>query len=96
VLRPGVAIDNVTGTAADRLLRAEERAIRGLRLSSQVTIALPPSVGEELPRPAELLLRAGARLIGGSAVNGTAGVDGSRSCCLVLGWTRPSRRPTRW
>lgn len=80
VLRPGVQIDDKTGTATDRLLRVEERAIRGLRLHSQVSIAMNPAAGGELatgesiaglaepsapglPAPAELLLRAGARLV---------------------------------
>ncbi|HLU46270.1 MAG TPA: RAMP superfamily CRISPR-associated protein, partial [Natronosporangium sp.] len=61
VLRPGVQIDDETGTAADHLLRVEERAIQGLVLYAQV------SVGDDqdspLPEPAELLLRAGARLV---------------------------------
>ncbi|WP_320064286.1 RAMP superfamily CRISPR-associated protein [Micromonospora sp. RTGN7] len=64
VLRPGVQIDDTTGTAADQLLRVEERAIRGLRLHTMVSVAT--GVTEDagpLPAPAELLLRAGARLV---------------------------------
>ncbi|MBF9129149.1 hypothetical protein I0C86_09180 [Plantactinospora sp. S1510] len=94
VLRPGVTIDDETGTATDRLLRVEERAIRGSRLHSQVSVALPSSVGslapdtppvspEALPAPAELLLRAGARLV--EAVGGKRNRGSGRVVVVLPG-----------
>jgi len=85
VLRPGVTIDDVTGTAADRLLRVEERGIRGTRLTSRVSF--DPAGGEDgtgkLPPPAELLLRAGARLI--EAVGGKRNRGSGRVAVLLPG-----------
>ncbi|MFC8849722.1 MULTISPECIES: RAMP superfamily CRISPR-associated protein [unclassified Micromonospora] len=94
VLRPGVSIDDETGTAADRLLRVEERAIRGLRLTSQVSLAMAGAVGGvaaddptgeagTLPAPAELLLRAGARLVEG--VGGKRNRGSGRVAVLLPG-----------
>jgi len=94
VLRPGVTIDDETGTAADRLLRVEERAIRGLRLHAQVSITISPSTGDpatdnsaaglgQLPAPAELLLRAGARLV--EAVGGKRNRGCGRVAVLLPG-----------
>ncbi|MDQ1295529.1 MAG: CRISPR-associated protein Csx10 [Actinomycetota bacterium] len=60
--RPGVCLDPRTGTAREKFLRLEERAVRGETL---VTRAEVIGVGEVLPEPAELLLRAGARLVEG-------------------------------
>ncbi|MET7426946.1 RAMP superfamily CRISPR-associated protein [Dactylosporangium sp. NPDC005555] len=73
VLRPGVSIDEDTGTAADRLLRVEERSLRDTRLHAHADIEHPGP----LPEPAELLLRAGARLVeavGGKRNRGTGRV----------------------
>lgn len=89
VLRPGVTIDDRTGTAADRLLRVEERAIRGLRLHSQVSIVVAGPIGGggdlagNLPEPAELLLRAGARLV--EAVGGKRNRGSGRVAVLLPG-----------
>lgn len=86
VLRPGVKIDDATGTAADRYLRVEERAIRGLRLSTRVSVATD---AESLPFEAELLLRAGARLV--EAVGGKR----NRGCgrvAMLLPESRVERR----
>jgi CRISPR-associated protein Csx10 len=58
-LRPGVAIDHQTGVARDDMLRVEERARPGL-LTAEAEFAV---AGDELPAPAELLLRAGAAAI---------------------------------
>jgi len=60
VLRPGVALDEESGTARDDMLRLEERALRGMVLHAAVTV---PHVDGGLPPAAELLLRAGARLV---------------------------------
>ncbi|ASW55506.1 RAMP superfamily CRISPR-associated protein [Plantactinospora sp. KBS50] len=83
VLRPGVSIDGVTGTVADRLLRVEERAIRGLNLRSRVSVVLPEptGAGAQLPEPAELMLRAGARLI--EALGGKRNRGGGRVAVLL-------------
>ncbi|MCD5316910.1 RAMP superfamily CRISPR-associated protein [Kineosporia babensis] len=63
-LRPGVALDPVSGTAREEHLRLEERVMAGLPLSAEVRATV--SGGEtQLPEPAELLLRAGARLVDG-------------------------------
>lgn len=114
VLRPGVEIDDDTGTAVDRGLRVEERAIRGLRLCAQATVVLsgptggvtsddptaggpatddpgagvaathgPATGGGELPAPAELLLRAGARLV--EAVGGKRNRGSGRVTVLLPG-----------
>ncbi|WP_434740703.1 RAMP superfamily CRISPR-associated protein [Micromonospora sp. SH-82] len=89
-LRPGVTIDDVTGTAADRLLRVEERAIRSLRLHAEVRIAIPGTADAaegtgvgHLPEPAELLLRAGARLVEG--VGGKRNRGSGRVAVLLPG-----------
>lgn len=66
VLRPGVRISPIdpdaidTGTAADQFLRVEERALRGLTLIARVELAHPST---RIPEPAEILLRAGARMV---------------------------------
>lgn len=94
VLRPGVEIDDETGTAVDRRLRVEERAVRGLRLSAKATVVMPGSTGGaasddpdsggvELPVPAELLLRAGARLV--EAVGGKRNRGSGRVAVLLPG-----------
>lgn len=71
VLRPGVAINDDTGTAEARTLRVEERAIRGLRLHSRVSV-IPDHEGH-VPLAAEVLLRAGARLVEGVGGNRNRG-----------------------
>ncbi|MFY1637871.1 RAMP superfamily CRISPR-associated protein [Solwaraspora sp. WMMB335] len=84
VLRPGVAIDDETGTAADRFLRVEERALRGMRLYAQVSVAAAlPGEPDRFPLPAELLLRAGAQLI--EAVGGRRNRGGGRVAFLLPG-----------
>jgi CRISPR-associated protein Csx10 len=85
VLRPGVRIDDATGTAADRLLRVEERAIRDLRLHSTVSIVAGAATGGVgvLAEPAELLLRAGARLV--EAVGGKRSRGSGRVAVLLPG-----------
>ncbi|KXK58951.1 hypothetical protein AWW66_26905 [Micromonospora rosaria] len=93
VLRPGVRIDDATGTAADRLLRVEERAIRTLRLHAEASIAGTALTGPagstgatdtgRLPEPAELLLRAGARLV--EAVGGKRNRGCGRVAVLLPG-----------
>lgn len=81
-LRPGVSIDDQSGTAADGLLRVEERAIRGLRLYAQASLA-STSGAAELPEPAELLLRAGARLM--EAIGGKRNRGSGRVAVLLPG-----------
>ncbi|HEY6794204.1 MAG TPA: RAMP superfamily CRISPR-associated protein [Kineosporiaceae bacterium] len=74
LLRPGVALHPETGTAREDMLRLEERALGGLVLHG--TAAVRGAEGG-LPRPAELLLRAGARLVdalGGKRNRGTGRV----------------------
>ncbi|MFV2088370.1 RAMP superfamily CRISPR-associated protein [Micromonospora sp. LOL_021] len=84
VLRPGVKIDDDTGTAADRFLRVEERALRGMRLYAQVSVAATiPGEPDRLPASAELLLRAGARLV--EAVGGRRNRGGGRVAFLLPG-----------
>ncbi|MGC5388569.1 RAMP superfamily CRISPR-associated protein [Micromonospora chalcea] len=89
LLRPGVAIDDATGTAADRLLRVEERAIRSLQLHSRITVAMAgagpdgSATPAPLPVPAELLLRAGARLV--EAVGGKRNRGSGRVAVLLSG-----------
>ncbi|MFY1650697.1 RAMP superfamily CRISPR-associated protein [Solwaraspora sp. WMMB762] len=84
VLRPGVKIDDETGTAADRFLRVEERALRGMRLYAQVSVAATiPGEPDRLPASAELLLRAGARLV--EAVGGRRNRGGGRVAFLLPG-----------
>jgi CRISPR-associated protein Csx10 len=65
VLRPGVAVCELTGTVKDGLLRLEERAIRGSELRADVSIGVESdgSAGDPVPVPAEILLRAGARMV---------------------------------
>lgn len=60
LLRPGVALGNDTGTAAEDMLRLEERALRGTLLLATASVHV---AGDELPAAAELLLRAGARFV---------------------------------
>lgn len=60
LLRPGVALSHHTGTAAEDMLRLEERALRGTLLLATATV---DGVDGELPAAAELLLRAGARFV---------------------------------
>jgi CRISPR-associated protein Csx10 len=78
LLRPGVAIDNQTGIARDDMLRLEERARPGM-LEAAAELALPD--GGDLPRAAELLLRAGA-----AAVDGLGGKRnrGAGRCWILL------------
>ena len=78
LVRPGVALDNQTGTARDDMLRLEERARPGM-LEASAEFALPGDV--DLPRSAELLLRAGA-----AAVDGLGGKRnrGSGRCWILL------------
>ncbi|MDG4771535.1 RAMP superfamily CRISPR-associated protein [Solwaraspora sp. WMMD792] len=84
VLRPGVKIDDETGTAADRFLRVEERALRGMLLHARVSVAAAiPGDPDRLPAPAELLLRAGARLV--EAVGGRRNRGGGRAAFLLPG-----------
>ncbi len=80
VLRPGVQIDDETGTAADHLLRVEERAIQGLVLHAQVSVG-DDQADRSLPEPAELLLRAGARLV--EAVGGKRNRGSGRMAFLL-------------
>ena len=64
VLRAGVRIDRGTGTAADDMLRVEERARAGLAAEGEWTVndtSLP--VGEPVRWEAELLLRAATRMV---------------------------------
>lgn len=78
LVRPGVALDNQTGTARDDMLRLEERARPGM-LEASAEFAL---AGDgDLPRAAELLLRAGA-----AAVDGLGGKRnrGSGRCWILL------------
>lgn len=64
LLRPGVAIDERTGAAADQLLRIEERASAGLTVEASWRFWFPSlASGEPVPWEAELLLRAAARLV---------------------------------
>ena len=85
LVRPGVALDNQTGTARDDMLRLEERA-RPAMLEASAEFAL---LGDgDLPRSAELLLRAGA-----AAVDGLGGKRnrGSGRCWILLpGMPSPS------
>jgi CRISPR-associated protein Csx10 len=78
LLRPGVAIDDETGTARDDMLRLEERA-RPATLEASAEFAL--SGDGDLPRAAELLLRAGA-----AAVDGLGGKRnrGAGRCWILL------------
>lgn len=59
-VRPGVAIDEESGTAKQDMLRLEERARPGL-LEAQAEF--PFGEGDALPTAAEFLLRAGAALV---------------------------------
>lgn len=69
--RPGVAIDLFSGTAHEDSLRLEERVVSDLTLTAQVQLLRLP--GRELPEAAELLLRAGARLLDGLGGKRTRG-----------------------
>jgi CRISPR-associated protein Csx10 len=60
LLRPGVGLHDDTGTAEEDMLRLEERALRGTLLLATATVH---GVDGGLPAPAEVLLRAGARLV---------------------------------
>jgi CRISPR-associated protein Csx10 len=60
ILRPGVRIDPATGTAVKDFLRVEERARRGAVLHATASLDI---AARTCPAPAELLLRAGARLV---------------------------------
>jgi CRISPR-associated protein Csx10 len=60
LVRPGVAIDDRTGVARDDMLRLEERARPGW-LESRADF--PFLADQELPAPAEFLLRAGAAAV---------------------------------
>ncbi len=77
LFRPGVAVDDVSGVARDDMLRREERARPGV-LEARVSFTIP---GADLPRAAELLLRAGA-----AAVDGLGGKRnrGAGRCWLLL------------
>lgn len=78
LLRPGVAIDDETGIARDDMLRLEERA----RPAVLEATAEFPGLGDgELPRAAELLLRAGA-----AAIDGLGGKRnrGAGRCWILL------------
>ncbi len=78
VLRPGVAIDSLTGTAVDGMLRLEERAICGSQLIATAQLGEDRNGGPGLLPAAELLLRAGARLIesvGGKRHRGAGRVE---------------------
>jgi CRISPR-associated protein Csx10 len=84
LLRPGVAIDDRTGVARDDMLRLEERARAGvLEASAEFTL---PGDGD-LPRAAELLLRAGA-----AAVDGLGGKRnrGAGRCSILLPGMSPA------
>lgn len=64
LLRPGVAIDEKTGAAADEKFRIEERAAAGVTVQAQWQICFPGvTSGEPIPWEAELLLRAAARMV---------------------------------
>ena len=78
LLRPGVAIDDETGIARDDMLRLEERARPGVLEAAVEFTVLGDS---ELPRAAELLLRAGA-----AAVDGLGGKRnrGAGRCWILL------------
>jgi len=67
VLRAGVRINRDTGTAADDMLRVEERARAGLTVEGRWTIATG-TPGQPVPWEAELLLRAAATMV--SAIGG--------------------------
>ena len=77
LLRPGVALDYETGVARDDMLRLEERARPGV-LEATAEFAL---LTGDLPRAAELLLRAGA-----AAVDGLGGKRnrGAGRCWMLL------------
>ena len=77
VLRAGVRIDRVTGTAADDMLRVEERARAGLTVEGQWTVTAG-APGQPVPWEAELLLRAAATMvtaIGGKRRRGAGGCE---------------------
>jgi CRISPR-associated protein Csx10 len=84
LLRPGVKLDVDTGTTVEDMLRVEERALRGALLEATVTVT-----GHEvaLPAPAELLLRAGARLV--EAVGGKRNRGAGRLVLLLPGVADP-------
>jgi CRISPR-associated protein Csx10 len=77
-LRPGVSIDEKTGTAREDFLRLEERASRGSVLETTVLVE---TGGASLPAAAELLLRAGARMI--DAVGGKRNRGAGRVAVLL-------------
>jgi CRISPR-associated protein Csx10 len=86
VLRPGVTICDETGTAADGLLRLEERAIRGSKLVAEVSMAPGGSSSTDaMPVPAEILLRAGARLV--ESMGGKRSRGSGRVAVLLPGVT---------
>ena len=78
LLRPGVALDTVTGVARDDMLRLEERA-RPAILEAEAEF--PGLDCDHAPRPAELLLRAGAAAV--DALGGKRN-RGSGRCWLLL------------
>jgi CRISPR-associated protein Csx10 len=83
--RSGVCLDPRTGTARENFLRLEERAVRGETL---VTCAEVIGAGEVLPEPAELLLRAGARLVEG--LGGKRNRGSGRVAVLLPGVEAPA------
>ncbi len=88
-LRPGVAIDDQTGVARDDMLRLEERARPAvLEALAEFKIhdpAAPEPAG--LPRPAELLLRAGAAAV--DSLGGKRNRGAGRCWLLLPGITGP-------
>ena len=78
--RPGVSLDPVTGTVREDFLRCEERAVRGQVLVARVEVI---GAGDRMPAPAELLLRAGARLVEG--IGGKRNRGAGRVCVLLPG-----------
>jgi CRISPR-associated protein Csx10 len=79
VIRPGIKINDRTGTASEDFLRAEERARAGLLLeASDWEIAFPASFPAVDRWPAALLVASAARLIrgiGGKRRRGAGQVD---------------------
>ncbi|MBI1759059.1 MAG: hypothetical protein HYR62_07525 [Actinobacteria bacterium] len=79
LVRPGVALDANSGTAREKFLRLEERALRGTELRADAHVATD---GAGVPAAAELLLRGGARLV--DAVGGKRNRGAGRVAILLL------------
>jgi CRISPR-associated protein Csx10 len=81
VLRAGVRINRDTGTAADDMLRVDERARAGLTVEGQWTIT-SGTPGKPVPWEAELLLRAAATMV--TAIGGKRR-RGAGKCAVRIG-----------